>query len=174
MARKRRQRRRFNLRKVRVYDETAIGALASLDVIVAAAVAASTNPYRLMSIDASYSVADVGAFADDSYEFGLSHSNYTAAEVEECLEATTAIDIGDKVAQERANRLVRPIGIITSAVGTAGGATFNNGMPVKTKLNWHIGIGNTLNVWIRNGSGNVYTTGATLVIAGNIWIKDAV
>ncbi len=173
MAKSRRRRRKFNLRLVRINAASTVGALASLDVISNPVTAASANQYRLVSVDASYAVTDLGAAIDDGFEFGLAHSDYSAAEVEECLEATTAIDLGDKVAQEQANRLVRPIGVISSSGGiTASGLSFNDGRRIRTKLNWLIGIGDTLNLWIRNGSGVVYTTGASLLIAGNLWLKD--
>ncbi len=169
-----RKRRRFNLRKVRVNALSAIGALASLDVTGADLTGASVNPYRIVSVDFSYSLTNLGATTDDGQEFGLAHSDYTNAEIEECLEAQAAIDIGDKVAQEQSNRLVRTIGQMTGAPGTGAGLSFNDGTPLKTRLNWHISIGDFLRLWIRNGSGIVYTTGASIVTMGNMWIKDSV
>jgi len=172
MARKPRRRRKFNLRRVRVNGAVVIGALAALDVTQGAVTVASLNPFRIMSVHASYSLSGLGATIDDGQEFGISHSDYSAAEIEECLEAASAIDIGDKVAQEQANRLVRSIGIMSGADVTGGNRHFNDGRKIRTKLNWAIGIGQTLNYWIRNGSGVVYTTGATLLVAGDLWIKD--
>ena len=171
MARARR-RRKFNLRKVRVNTRINIGALAADDVIVSAITAASTNPYRLMSCDISYSLVDLGATADDGQEIGLAHSDYSAAEVEECIESTAGIDIGDKIAIERADRLVRTLGQLHDSTGTGAGLDFNNGLPMKTKLNWAIGIGDQLNIYVRNGSSVVYTTGAGLNVIGHVWIKD--
>ncbi len=168
-----RRRRKFNLRQVRVNGAVTVGALASLSVTQGAVTVASANKFRLVSVNASYSLSGLGAQVDEGQEFGLSHSDYTAAEIEECLEAAAAIDIGDKVAQERANRLVRSIGIMTGPAAVASGSrSYNDGRKVRTKLNWVIGIGQTLNYWIRNGSGTVYTTGATLLVAGDLWIKD--
>ncbi len=170
--RRRRSRRRFNLRRVRVAGSSTIGALASLDVLIGTLTNTSPNPYRIMSVDLSWALVDLGATSDDGQEFGLSHSDYSSAEVEECLEAQGMIDQGNKLAQEQGNRLVRSIGFMTESPGTGAGMGFNNGVALKTKLNWAIGIGDTLNVWVRNGSGTVYTTGASLVTLGNIWIKD--
>lgn len=169
-------RRKFDLRRVRVAGAVTIGALTTLDVIASSVTAASANAYRLMSIKVTWAITGLGAAIDDNFQFGVSHSDYSAAEIEECLEATAAIDIGDKVAQEQANRLVRTIGTITeSGTGLAGGGLkFNQGRPMKTKLNWNIGIGDTLNAWVRNGSGVVYTTGAQLAVQGDLWLKDSV
>ncbi len=167
-------RRRFDLRKVRVHAKSAAGALATLDVITNAIINASTDTYRLMSIIASYSWVDIAAAIDDGCTFGLAHSDYTAAEVEECLEAIAAINRGDKIAQEQSNRLVREIGSIESVDVALGSRVFNDGRKLKTKLNWFMSIGDQLNLWIRNASGVVWTTGSSVAVDGNIWIKDNV
>ncbi len=167
--------RRFNLRKVRIAASTAIGALAASAVISGAMTAASANKYRVTSVKASYSISDLGAGIDDVQQFGIAHSDYTAAEIEECIEATGSVDIGDKIAQERANRLVREIGTMESGSSppTGGALSFNDGRPVKTKLNWVIGIGDTLVLYVRNGSGTVYTTGSNIVAKGEMWVSDS-
>ncbi len=173
MAKHRRSRRRaFNLRKVRITNNVAIGALAADDVIEGPISNTSTNTYRVISVNLSYGLSDLGATSDDGQEFGLAHGDYTAVEIEECLEAAGAINVGDKVAQERANRLVRSIGQMTGAPGTGAGLSYNDGKPVKTKLNWFIGIGQTVVLWIRNTSGTIYTTGASLDCIGEMWVKD--
>ncbi len=165
-------RRKFNLRRVRLATNTPIGALNTLTVGVGPLTNVTTNPMRCISIDASWSLVDLGATADDGQEFGVAHSDYTAAEIEACLESAGSIDIGDMLAQEVANRLVRSIGIMTESPGTGAGMGFNDGNPVKTRLNWAIGIGDRIQVWIRNGSGTIYTTGASLQTIGNMWVKD--
>ncbi len=175
MARRKRSRRRsFNLRRVRVTDELAVGALASLDVVSAAMTAAVTDPLRVISANLTWSLADLGALDDDAQEFGIAHSDYQANEIEEALEAVASIDLGNKLAQEQANRLVRSVGQFVDTAGTGGGLGFNDGRPMKTKLNWLLSTGDSLSMWIRNGSGAVYTTGATVVVLGDLWVKDSV
>ncbi len=172
LAAKKRKRRRFNLRRARIASTVNVGALATLDVADGDLTVSSVNPYRLISFDLAWSMTNVTGI-DDGQEFGIAHSDYSAAEIEECLEAQTSIDQGNKVEQERANRLVRSIGMMGQAgVVDLGGREFNNGRRVKTKLNWAIGIGDKIRMWIRNGSGTVYTTGATLTCIGDAWIKD--
>ncbi len=162
---------RFNLRKVTVNTELAAGALATKDVVEGAMTFAPSNPYRCISIDLSWSWEDVQAAIDDGCDFGVAHSDYTAAEIEEALEAVGSIDIGDKLAQEKANRLVRSIGTIEkNATGLSG--SFNDGKKLKTRLNWAMGISDVVNIWIRNASGTVWTTGSSLSVAGEMWIKD--
>ncbi len=173
---KRRPKRRFNLRQVRVNAKVAAGALATLDVAVGDLTDAAVDPYRLMSIKVSWSWLEVGAIIDDGFDFGVSHGDYTAAEIEECLEAQSAIDRGNKIALEQSNRLVRQIGSIPSLKGgtATGSSVFADGRQVKTRLNWYMATGDKLKGWIRNNSGIVWTSGSFLGAAGSIWIKDSV
>ncbi len=167
-----RARRSFNLRRVRVATGIAAGALAPLDVAVSNLTNVGTDPYRIMSVDFSYALSDLGAASDDGQEFGLAHSDYTAAEIEECIEQASSIDLGNKIAQEHAHRLVRVIGQMGGAHVAGGGLDFNDGRRVKTKLNWRMSTGDSLNLWIRNSSGSVWTTGAFIDVVGDMWIKD--
>ncbi len=169
----RRARRNFNLRKVRINGALSLGALAALDVISGAITSTVSDKLRFISVNASYSWSDFGALADDGCVFGLAHSDYSTAEIEECLEANTAMDLGDKVAQERANRLVREIGTIGSnAAGSLSGEAFADGRKVKTRLNWLMSEGDSLSIWVRNASNTVWTTGSSITMAGEIWVKD--
>jgi len=165
------RKRKFNMRKVKLASSSSIGALAAADVVSNPITNALTDKLRFISVDATYTLSDA-VTADDGHSFGLAHSDYTAAEVEECLEAGGSLDLGNKVAQEQANRLVREIGTFGSVPVTTGGLMFNDGKPVKTRLNWLMSEGDTLNLWIRNGSGAVYTTGSAILINGNLWVKD--
>ncbi len=175
LAAKRRQtkRRRFNLRQVRVATSPAIGALASEDVTAVALTDVTVDPLQAISFNATYSWVDLSAAGDGALEFGLAHGDYTAAEIEECLEAAGGINQSDKTEMERANRLVRRIGVISTAVAGAGEEKeWNNGRQVKTKLNWRLGTGIALNIWFRNGSGTVYVTGSSMAVLGTLWVKD--
>ncbi len=159
------------MRKVRVATSVAIGALATGDLGTGVLTLAASDTYRLVTTKLAYSWTDVQAVIDDTMEFGLAHSDYSAAEIEECIEAGASIDLGNKVQQEQANRLVRTIGVFNQGTHDVGaGASFNDGLPVKVKLNWKMSIGDTLNVWFRNGSGVVYTTGSSISAIGDIWI----
>ncbi len=162
-------RSRKALRRVRISSEVTVGALAALDVVAGGLTNNAVNTLRFISLNASYSWANKTA-SDDALTFGVAHSDYTAAEIEECLEAFESIDLGDKIAQEKANRLVREIGTISGQGDTAG--AFNGGRKIKTRLNWLMAIGDNLQLFIRNASGAVYTTGSTVTVNGDLWVKD--
>ncbi len=171
MARK--SSRGFNLRRVRISSTVALAALAPADVVAGAIGGTADMPLRIVSTRLTFSWIDKAAI-DGAAEFGLAHGDYTAAEIEECLEATTSMAMGDKIARERANRLVRVLGTITGNQVTAGGeAPANNGNPIKTKLNWLIPSGENISAWIKNSSGVVYTTGSSLSVLGDFWVKPA-
>lgn len=174
MAKRRSRGRKFNLRRVRIHSKSACGALAALDVATNVVTNAASDIYRLVSIDCAYSWSEIEATIDDGCTFGVAHSDYTAAEIEECLESFASMDLGDKVAQEQSNRLVREIGIISgphSVVG--GGVSFNDGRRVKTRLNWKMVTGDQLGLWIRNASNVIWTTGSSVTIDGDLWLKDS-
>ncbi len=159
---------------MRVATSITIGVLAAKDLVSGPVTGVSTSSYRIMSVDFNYALSDLGATADDGQEFGLAHSDYTDTEIEQCIEVSASVDVSNKTEQEQANRLVRIIGNLVGAPGTGAGLNFNDGRPMKTRLNWGMGIGQNLVLWIRNFSGTVYTTGATLDIVGNMWVKDSV
>ncbi len=147
-----------------------LGAVAALDVTSFGLTATTLNPIRLISLNASFSLADVTDI-DDGHTFGLAHGDYTNAEIEECLEAATSIDPGDKIANERANRLVRFIGTFKKDAGGLSGS-YNDGKRTKIRLNWPMPIGKLIVMWVRNASGTVWTTGSTLTVDGDLWVKD--
>ncbi len=111
--------------------------------------------------------------AQGPIEFGVAHSDYTAAEILEVISNAGSWDSGDKISQERAKRLVRKIGVFVSE-GDAGvsDVRFNDGVPVKTKLNWILATGDTLKMWGLN-KGGILTTGAEIKAEGhaNLWQK---
>ncbi len=168
--------RRMNLRMVRVQNKIGAGNLATLKVAIGDITDVATDPYRLVTIKASYSWVDVAAIIDDGFDFGVAHGDYTAVEIEECLDAQSAIDRGDKIASEKSNRLIRQIGSIRSPANPSatGSMIFADGRQVKTRLNWYMSTGDKLKGWIRNSSGVVWSTGSSLNVAGQIWLKDSV
>ncbi len=128
---------------------------------------AADGAYRVRSIEASWRSQEL-TDADGPLVVGYAHSDYSVTEIKECIEASASISQGDKIAQERANRLVRVVG----SLGDAGDDELNDGLPVKTKLNWLIAIGDQVNAFVYN-DGITMTTGALVRINGHLWIQDS-
>ncbi len=103
---------------------------------------------------------------------GIAHGDYSAAEIEEFLEATGSWDEGDLVQQEIAKRKIRRIGIFENPADEAASVSLNNGTKIKTKLNWILNDGATLSLWAYNtGTSPLATTNPTVQALGhaNLW-----
>ncbi len=155
------------MRRVRIASQSAAGALASNDVASNAITNAAADKLRFISLIASYDV-EGGTSGEGPLNFGIAHSDYTAAEIEECLEAVGGINLGDKIAREQSNRLVRMIGTID--IDNA--ENFNDGKPVKTRLNWLMSAGDQLQLWILNKDANTISAGAVITVDGDLWVQD--
>ena len=103
--------------------------------------------------------------------FGYAHSDYSVTEIKEAIEAAAAISVGDKVAQEKANRLVRLVGSFQP--DDTGEQVFNDGKQVSTKLNWLIPIGKAVNMFAYNDDTTDLTTGGRVTSSGEMWIRDS-
>ncbi len=101
-------------------------------------------------------------------EFGLAHSDYDAAEIEEWNENSTMWDAGDKVSQELRRRKCRCIGEFS---GGEANIVANDEKPIFTKLMFVIQIGETLSLWARTDE--LLTTGAILSCKGIIAVRRA-
>ncbi len=162
------RRRRFNLRRVRITPELALGTLASDTVLNVGFLGAADGAYRCMTINATYSVKGLTG-GEGPITFGYAHSDYSVTEIKECLEASNSISQGLKIEQERANRLVRVIGTLSQT----GASMLNDGRPVKTRLNWLVAIGDQVNLFAFNESTAALSTGCVVNVQGDMWVKDS-
>lgn len=168
LAKRKGRRRRFNLRRIRVTDEQALGTLTSDTAIVGALHGAITNAMRVVSASMVWSLVNLTA-NEGPITVGYAHGDYSVTEIKECLEAQASADASNKIANEQANRLVRIVGTFG-----AGAQSLNDGRPIKTKLNWLITPGVVLNAFVYNEDTTGLTTGAYLHTQGNLWVKDSV
>ncbi len=102
---------------------------------------------------------------------GVAHSDYTLAEIEEWIESTGTWDEGNKQQQEVGQRLIRRIGVFETSRGAAaiGSSVLNDGKAIKTKLNWILNQGQTLNLWVYNlGNAAVATTTPIVTAEGHV------
>ncbi len=127
----------------------------------------------ISSIVATYSL-DLLTPGQGPIAFGVAHSDYTAAEIQAVFDSTGTWDTGDKISQEISKRLIRQIGVFVSdAGGTAvQDVKFNQGRPVKTKLNWMLNTNETLQLWAFNTSASALATTAPVIRVdghANLW-----
>ncbi len=163
MATKRR--RRGGIRPAQIAESLPLLTLASLDVLGETLNNSNVDkPTRVMSVDVLFSLNGMTAL-EGPVDVGLSHSDYTDAEVEQALEATGSWASDDKIAREQSNRLVRRVGQLDAEHDE-----LNDGKPVRVRLNWALASGSTIRYWARNVGSGALTTGAILTFNGTAWL----
>lgn len=97
--------------------------------------------------------------------FGLAHSDVSAAEIETYLENTATWFESDIAAQinRQFGRFIKRVGMFH---GTVADQVLNDGMAVYTRLGFTINEDQGINIWARNASGAVLTTGSVIVTEG--------
>jgi len=123
----------------------------------------------LTSIVCSYALALWSPAQNDGpILVGVAHSDYSVAEIEQAIENTDTWSANDKIAQEQAKRLVRKIGVFDAPANAAEISRLNNGVPIKTKLNWKLSEGETVQFWAYNmGSSALATTSPEFFAIGH-------
>ncbi len=127
----------------------------------------------ISSIEATYSL-DLITLGQGPIAFGVAHSDYTDVEIQEVFDATGSWNTGAKKEQEIAKRLVRQIGVFVSKGSAGSDVEFNDGKPMKTKLNWSFNKDETLKLWAFNTSAAALSTTAPVVRMdghANLWEK---
>ncbi len=161
--------RRYNLRRIRVTDEQALGTLASDIAILGGLHGAVVAAIRVVSAAMTWALNGLTE-GEGPITVGYAHGDYTVTEIKECLEAQASASGQDKIARERANRLIRVVGTFSGEANQS----LNDGKPIKTRLNWRITPGVVLNAFVFNEGTGALTTGAFIHTQGNLWVKDSV
>ncbi len=167
MAKRNRRRKKFR-RYIRgvVNVEKDAQALATKDVVAGDFPEVVTERCWISSIDAAWTlmhhtkVADAGPLL-----IGVSHNDYTEAEIEEYLENVNSWDESDKVqSREIGRRFIRQIGIFETPDAITDTVRMNDGKMIHTKCGFWLATGQTLRLWIYNlGSQSLSGTGNNTV-----------
>lgn len=163
-----RRRKRSGVIPLKVSGQLALGTLANNSLVSVTLPSTVTSDTYMVSADLTWSLRDAAA-NQKPIQFGLAHSDYTDAEIEECIEATGSWDQSDLVAQEQARRKVRHVGAFQVDAETD--STFNDGRPKRSKIRFVVQNGKTLKIWGYNDSGAALTTGSYIEYSGTIWAK---
>ncbi len=160
------QKTRSRLFVPRIKESLAAGALAASDAISTAFTATVDRPYWLASIDTMVG-AQGFAGGDGPVIVGIAHSDYSAAEIEEWIEATASWSSIDKVEQEQARRKCRIIGQVNDPASQQ----FNDGKITRTKCGWILEAGSTLSLFIYNDGVAVLTAGGVVDLTGRAYLS---
>ncbi len=159
--------------KGNIDESTQLGTLAAR-TLISEDVEAVTNRVLVSSIVCNWSLDGIVA-GQGPIIFGVAHSDYTDAQIEAVLENTGSWSEGDLTSKEIADRKVRQIGQFVGTLDTGtDDIQFNDGKPVKTKLNWILNEGNSLTVWAWNASGSALSTADPAMICkghANLWVR---
>ena len=155
------------MKMVRVDGSVALLTLGANVVVGGDLTQVSNEAYRVLSLKALWS-RRAGTSGEGPIVYGVAHGDYTDAEIEECLENDSVLTRGDKIAAEQSNRLVRRIGQFE---GSGAEEVEADGRPVTVRLNWLMATGDALRLWAWNKSGGSLTTGALILVNGNMLIK---
>ncbi len=138
-----------------------LATLSPKDVLAVNVAGTVTERTLLSSIRATWSLGGMTPTLDAGpIQFGVAHGDYTSAEIEEWLEDAGQWTEGNKIAREISGRQIRSIGVLEAPESAAESVVFNDGRPKKTKLNWILETGISLNLWVYN-TGSVAVSGAT-------------
>ncbi len=151
--------------RIDCHSTLALSTLAANTVLaVNASADVAIDTGRVTSAEITYDIED-HTVGEGPLAVGLAHSDYTVAEILEFLQLATGFDRGDKGGQEIAKRLIRRVGTFT---GGSDGEVLNDGKPIKTKLNWVLTEGKTVQAWIINLSSGALTTGTRYNVNGKL------
>ncbi len=157
-----------------VDEDLQLSTLAAKTVVSVAFDESAVEKTLVSSIVAAYSMRGFTiASSDGPILVGLAHSDYTVTEIKEWIENPASWDPGDKIAQERAKRLIRKIGVFENTSADLGADVLNDGKPIKTKLNWSLTTGKTIQLWAYNMGSSALATTDPLVSAeghANLWL----
>lgn len=161
MARRKRNR---NFTAIPVKMELALAALADNTVLTGDLLGTLGRGLYVVSADLTWSLRDKTA-GQGPINVGICHGDYSVTEVAEALSSWT--DPDDKIATEKARRLVRRVGVFSGNNSTE--ESLNDGKPIRTKVKIAIGDGQSLKAFALNDSGAALTTGSILQCYGMIY-----
>ncbi len=158
--------RKSRSKKASLSASLALGALAAADVASGSVGGTLDQEIRISSAKLTWGLEQHTA-GQGPIVVGLADADLTAAEIEECLEATASFNIQNRVAREQATRPVRIVGIFN---GQAGTESLNDGNPIFTRCGFHgVDDGSPIQIFALNKDQDVLTTGTSVVVTGSVW-----
>ncbi len=130
--------------------------------------------FYCISADLNASITGLTAGEGHPMNCGLSHSDYSDAQLLENLD-NEFLGPGDKIQQEQSRRSVRQAGVLHSEGGLAGSATdlvligAGGSRVNRVKCKFLISSGKAMDLWIWNRSGGALTTGSSVRFSGSLY-----
>ncbi len=154
--------------KGRITNTLTVGALAPAVVKEATIGSALESEIYISSCKFTWSRKD-GTAGEGPIICGVADIDLSAAEIEECLEASTSFSVNDRIAREQATRPVRIVGTFNGATAFE---TLNDGNPIFTRCGFHAVDGDApMQIWAYNKDSATLTTGSFLVVVGDVYFR---
>ncbi len=106
---------------------------------------------------------------------GISHGDYTLAEIEEWIENASSWKAADLRQQEVGRRKIRRVGVFSEdGADSTTSYVLNDGKPIRTKCGWYLSEDQTIALWYYNQGSLAYATTVPQVHAvghANLWPK---
>ncbi len=153
-----------------VDEDMNLGSLAAKTLVIQAFGDVVTERTLITSLDAMWSM--IGKTIADNQGpimVGVSHGDYTAAEVEAWIERQDSWKEADLIAREITGRKIRRVGVFPEGGASLSTQVLNEGRSIKTRLNWILNVGQTIDFWAyNNGSAALATTLPNVVVSGHV------
>lgn len=145
-----------------------VGALPTFDCILGSPCDDVEEPMFLLSIDVTASMKEHTA-NEGPILFGIAHSDYTAAQIEEYIENTAGWSFGNLVQQEINSRGKR-IKIIGRFSGKDAFEQWNDGIVKRIPCKFRLENGETITPWAYNEDANPLTAGSSIQMDGKAYL----
>ncbi len=173
LAKHPRRRRKFRAYlRGRVHQKIPIGTLGAATLVAQALQDSVTEKAFVTSIVATWALSNVTPSGSGPLLVGVAHGDYTAAEIEAFIENSTSWDRGDLITQEVNRRKIKIVGVFDEPTSADDEVRLQDGRMIKTKLNWVLETGQSLDLWAYNRGSVAYaTTTPSVAVDGhcNIW-----
>lgn len=152
--------------RIPINNEQTLGTLANITGVTESIIGSNfTHDVRVTSIDVLWTLDNFTA-GEGPIAFGVAHGDYSLTEIEEFLEQAQPLGPASLIEREIAQRKIRRIGVFA---GGNASETFNDGKPKKTRLNWLIPDGHTIDMWAYSYGGTAnLTSGAVVRVLGQM------
>ncbi len=128
-----------------------------------------TEDLWMISADLTWTLQGTITDGEGPLGFGIAHGDFSADEIEEYLNLSLTGPF-DKINNEKNSRgrYIRRVGRFPQHNADAPSNQFNDGKPIKTKLNWMNESGQNTAIWCEN-QGAGATTGRIVSVTGTVW-----
>ncbi len=176
---RRNRRRAGKLITATVNKTLALSTLGAGTLLSAEMIANGVEKVFVISADLLFSLKDATQ-ADGPITVGISHGDFSDAEVEAWYESALGLTLVDKVAQEvqSRGRFIKTVGQLNAGqAGTASSGTetasLNGGIPIRVPIKMVLRALQEIRFWAYNEDAAALQTGSIVNVSGKLYAREA-